>query len=126
MYRKDGLMSVQQNHYVVIGKRFDYKEFYTLVCPNGDADHYFDTEHPYTDSAFKGIHHHNDICIISDGMNGKYVVVGRVLQKSGNYGALDDFKDDRRKPSAAKVSEWIKRELGIDVKCSMISFTHYR
>lgn len=117
-------MSVQQNDYVVIGKKFGYDEFYKLV--GHDANDFSDTEELYSDSAYKGIQHHNDLCIISDGMSGEYVVVGHVLQKSGNYGAIDDFVSTTKCPSAKKVSGWIKRELGIDVKCELIIFTHYR
>lgn len=118
-------MSVQQNHYVMVGKKFGFKEFAKLLnVDTGDSA--FERVEEYIDNAFKGIHHHNDLCVLFDGMNGEHVVVGRVLQKSGNYGSLSDFKDDRRRPSASKVSEWIKREFGFDVKCSLISITHFR
>jgi len=46
----------------------------------GDDEH--DIYEPYMDSSFKGINHHNGLSVIRDGMNGKYVFIGRVLAKS--------------------------------------------
>lgn len=72
-------MSVQCNTYIVRGALLPYADF---------KDRYDDLE-PYMDSAFKGVHHHNGLCVIFDGMNGKYVAIGRVLAKTGNHKGFD-------------------------------------
>lgn len=65
-------MSVQVNHYVVWG-----------VCIHPGARKVtLESLEPYIDSPFKGIEHHNGLCVLYDGMCGKYLVVGRVLKKS--------------------------------------------
>lgn len=69
-------MSVQCNTYVMIGALFPYSELF---------ENQYDRLEPYTDSAFKGIHHHNGLCVLPDGMNGEYVAIGKVLAKSENY-----------------------------------------
>jgi hypothetical protein len=68
-------MSVQCNTYVMIGAVFPYTAF---------KGKYEELE-PYTDSAFKGIHHHNGICVLFDGMGGNYVAIGKVLAKTENF-----------------------------------------
>lgn len=69
-------MSTQVNTYVMVGALFPYDMF-------RNAD--FERINPYTDSAFKGIHHHEGLCVLFDGMNGEYVAIGRVLEKTGNH-----------------------------------------
>jgi len=70
-------MSVQINQYLVYGTKLDYEKY--------GGEEWYDKFYPYYDNAFKGIHHHDGICVIDDGMNGEYIVVGRVLYKTGNY-----------------------------------------
>lgn len=72
-------MSVQTNTYAIIGAMIPYK------AAGGDN---YERLEPYFDSAFDGIHHHDGLCVISDGMNGDYAVVGKVLAKSDEFGHL--------------------------------------
>lgn len=122
-------MSVQVNHYVMIGHKFEYDEFYDIASKFYNQDHddvceYL--EENYSDSAFEGIHHHNDICILSDGYNGEYVYVGYVLQKSDDQGSLEDYVNPKKR-SAKYVSKKIHELLGLEnVKCEYLVFTHYR
>ena len=122
-------MGVQLNHYVILGHKFEFDEFYdTLAELHGiDQDDVFEQfEDKCHDSAFKGIHMHNDLCIISDGMNGNYVYVGYVLQKSDNYGSLNDYVTTKKR-SGKYVSNKIKEYLGLEnIKCSWMAFSHYR
>jgi hypothetical protein len=123
-------MSVQQNHYVMVGHKFDYDTFYDSVVKannleNGDDVFEF-IEEKCHDSAFEGIHHYNDLCILSDGYNGEYVYVGYVLQKSKNYGSLNDYVNPKKR-SGKYVSTKIHESLGLEnIKCKSLSFTHYR
>lgn len=124
-------MSVQQNHYMMLGAKFGYNEFHQrmseILGTDEGADESWDYLDVYHDSAFKGIHHHNGICIISDGMSGEYVYVGHIIQKSDNYGGLGDYKNPTETPSAHEVQEAITRELGFEnLHIAIHSFTHYR
>lgn len=122
-------MSVQQNHYAIIGAKFGFDEFYEKVCEAlglASRDDFEDKDDLYHDSAFKGIHHHNGLCIISDGMGGKYVYVGHVVSKSDNYGGMWDYTNKERKPSAKAVSARIFKEFNIEADCKPHTFTHYR
>jgi len=123
-------MSVQLNHYVIIGHKFEYDEFYDTLMEKfnlNDGDEVFnEIEEPYHDSAFKGIQHHNDLCIISDGMNGNYVYVGYVLQKSDDNGSLTDYINPKIR-SAKYVSNKINEMLRLEnIKCEKLAFSHYR
>lgn len=66
-------MSVESNTYVLLGVKLPFEHF------NEEQRDQFE---PYWDSAFKGIQHHNGLCVVDDGMSGKYYFVGRVLAKS--------------------------------------------
>lgn len=72
-------MSVQCNTYVMIGAVFPYANF------KGKSE---DLE-PWMDSAFKGIQSKNGITVLYDGMNGKYVAVGKVVAKTTNWEGFD-------------------------------------
>lgn len=73
-------MGTQINAYVMHGVVRDYKEF------KGK----FEELEPYMDSAFNGIHHKDGVCVLFDGMGGKFVAVGRVLAKTGNHQPFDE------------------------------------
>jgi len=121
-------MSVQQNHYEIIGAKFGYNEFHKeLMAAKGlTEEEVEDLLDDYHDSAFKGIQHHNGLCIICDGMNGEYVYVGHILQKSGNYGRIGEFKSQGKNPSAKAVRKMMVDQLGLDRPCRRCAFTHYR
>lgn len=72
-------MSVQMNTYVMYGLLLPYDKF-------GDI---WDSFEEYHDSAFEGIQHTEGLCMLSDGMCGKYVAVGRVLAKTQNHEGFD-------------------------------------
>ena len=117
-------MSVQCNTYVMIGASFPYDFF-------GDDDMYEKLE-PYMDSAFKGIHHHNGICILSDGMNGEYFVVGRVLAKSADHqGLVAPLVVRTTDNERSEVKHAIEQALGAlvclpDFDVTPIVVSHYR
>jgi len=113
----------------MIGHKFDYDDFYEKLSSLHNIepdDIYEEFEGKCHDSAFDGIHHHNDLCILSDGYNGEYVYVGYVLQKSKNYGSLNDYRSTDIK-TESYVSDKIKEFLGFEnIVCSVHAFTHYR
>lgn len=113
-------MSVQVNTYVLCGVKLPFRE-----C---DDDAAFEKLEPYFDSAFKGVHHHNGLCVIDDGMNGNYTFIGRVLAKTQNY---EHFNE----PVSTDISE-LEKELIANLISAQFSiekpnvkvwvFSHYR
>jgi len=131
-------MSTQQTHYVMLGNKFGYDEFYEQVkkriatVPSNDkmSEDELDTwretiEEKHSDSAYDGINNHNGVCIISDGCDGRYVCVGYVLAKSGE---LNDLQEH----TAQWYSNWddigdnIVRAVGFAEDIEILAFTHYR
>lgn len=111
-------MSVQHNTYIVWGAKFDYTE----------DDDKLD---PYHDNAFQGIHHHNGVCVLSDGYDGKYTVIGRVLAKTDGTGMFNcdpidvsdliwKLRNDRL------IEDEIYKITGQKVAPTLLVFTHYR
>ena len=105
-------MSVQCNTYVVRGALLPYADF---------KDRYNDLE-PYMDSAFKGIHHHKGLCVIYDGMGGKYVAIGRVLAKTTNHHGFD--APITISPSDAADEDVLRALVETLAKCNVNIRTH--
>jgi hypothetical protein len=124
-------MSINANHYVILGNIWRYDEFYDLVeRKHGDVDTWRDeVEELYLDSSRGGIHHHNGVCILSDGMDGEYVIAGYVLNKSGE---CNDLSDHTAQWPGSPVSMWddigdnIHKALGFAKDVEIIAVTHYR
>lgn len=124
-------MSIQVNHYVVHGLMLPYKEAHDTMLSYGgieDEDDAYDFYEPYTDSAYEGIHHHEGLCVLSDGMNRKYFFVGRILTKTDNY---EGFDEPIEIPSLDKVGddvlkELIKAKLGLEGEMKSYVISHYR
>lgn len=83
-------MSVQLNQYLILGVKLAFRKDGTLEGSTLDLDGeaWADLIYQYLDSAFEGIEHHNGLCVIDDGMEGKYTMVGRVIKKSSEGNML--------------------------------------
>jgi hypothetical protein len=69
-------MSTRVNTYVMVGALFPYDALKGA----------YDRLEPYMDSPFTmNIEHREGLCVLYDGMNGEYVAIGRVLEKTGNH-----------------------------------------
>ena len=120
-------MSITKTHYVLQGIKFNFDDFYDRVerkDPNATAIGADDDE-PFWDEANGPIFHKNNICVIPDAMNGEYVYVGHVTQKSGDNGDLDDNGVTER-PLNSTVLNWVYEAFGFTEPCSLHIFTHYR
>lgn len=114
-------MSVQCNTYVMIGALFPYEAF---------KGKYEELE-PYLDSAFDGIHHHNGICVLFDGMNGKYVAVGKVLAKTENWQGFEEPIAAKGSLKAKEIEEFAKvldlaNKPEPDFRIAPLVISHYR
>ena len=116
-------MSVQVNTYLVIGVKLPYDDKWT------GEDNYEKFE-DYHDSAYEGIHHHNGLCMLSDGMSGEYVIIGKVLQKSGSHGGLRGVTDldeiDSNGCDRIYVGSLLKAQFDIDKPATIMIVSHYR
>jgi hypothetical protein len=85
---------------------------------------------PYYDSAFEGIHHHNSLCVLFDGMNGKYVAIGHVIAKTQNWRGFEEPIQvaSGSIPGARKLREAIEAIVppGVEVKLGRFVISHYR
>ena len=69
-------MGTTANQYLMVGVKLPYRS-----CKLGDEDKF----EPFYDETYKeAINHHDGLCVISDGMDGKYTFIGRVLEKAIN------------------------------------------
>jgi len=113
-------MSVQVNTYIMWGALFPFKEF-------ADREDF----EPYYDSAFKGIHHHNGLCVLADGMDGEYTAIGHVLHKTRNHDGFQEPISLFGQPILdfdvfERVQELIGRQLRDDERCGYLVISHYR
>lgn len=122
-------MSVQKNHYVVIGAKMGWDEFHYAIRPNNISDDEFESWldekiSPFYDSAFESISKSKALSVICDGMNGEYVVVGQVREKSDNW--CDEMVVNECGWNNETIENEILRHFGIDIVAEKVIFTHYR
>lgn len=71
-------MGVAVNQYLILGVKLAYG----TVSSEQAED--------YEDNGYKpDVIHKNGLATVSDGMNGKYIFIGRILEKSPNYERID-------------------------------------
>lgn len=120
-------MSVQINLYLMYGIELDFSENYKELddekksCFDNLEDSPFNVDDVYN----------KPIIALIDGMDGKYIRVGKVLYKSENYKLLNGSLDlnDIKLPKKSKLQKIIKKEFGIDVKkndLKLMLFEHSR
>lgn len=114
-------MGTRTNTYVVLGVKLDYEHF--------SEEQEEDLLEPYKDSAYRGIEHHNGLCVISDGMGGNYIVAGRVLAKTidDEGRGIDMTECDTSPELFAEVAGLLTEHLDIEnPEVQVLAFTHYR
>lgn len=124
-------MSVQTNQYLFFGVKKDFNWSKEWEKETG-KDFYETFEDFMDDSAFKkDIHHKDGIFCLYDGMNGKYIIIGRVLAK----GCDDEpcIADNEpmcfTEPTPLEkefISNSIERNFGIKEELKHWLITHYR
>lgn len=111
-------MSVQVNTYVLRGAMLGYEQ---LIERHEALE-------PYLDDPFEGIHHHDGLCVLIDGMSGEYVAIGHVIAKSRD-GAQFDAPVALPPPdamSAELLKTAIEALVGVPVVIGDFVISHYR
>ena len=75
-------MSVQVNQYLIYGVKLNYKDYESR----------YEEFEPFMDSAFKNDMNPKGLHCIFDGMNGKYIYIGRCFKKSLDGEHIDSFE----------------------------------
>ncbi|MBN7763698.1 hypothetical protein JYP52_21400 [Nitratireductor aquibiodomus] len=80
-------MSAQVNTYVMFGVILDYEQAHSVWRHDDPAyPSLFDVLEPYMDDAFKTETNPKDgLTVLYDGMSGKYIAIGHVIAKTGNF-----------------------------------------
>lgn len=88
-------MSVQVNTYVMYGVVLNYEEVKAHVGKG-----FYELFEPYIDNAFKPETNPKDgITVLFDGMNGKYIAIGQVVEKTANHRSFDDVVSVAKYPT---------------------------
>lgn len=115
-------MSVHLNTYVMLGALLPYAAF--------KSDGWHDRLEPYMDNAFNDLQHYDGLCVLWDGMNGKYVAIGKVLAKSDNHqGFAEPIVLNGLAPAeVTELYDKIKAIIppGLSFKVQRLVISHYR
>ncbi len=76
-------MSSNSNSYVILGVRLDFEKY--------GSDTFFEKYSEYDDNSFKGIEHHNGLAMLFDGMNGNYIIIGEIKEKTEQHQGFSDI-----------------------------------
>jgi len=111
-------MGVQRTHYVMLAAKLPFDTF--------DFDKDYKKYHQYEDNGYEfKVTEHNGLTIISDGMNGEYVFIGKVIKKVLEYDALVPTNCSVFSPEERYIiADSIKIEFGIEVVVDVWAFTH--
>jgi len=111
-------MSIQANTYIIVGVKLPYPE----------NEEFRNSLDPYKDSAFKGITHKNGLCALADGMNGNYIIIGKVLHKTENLQAFEEGPIEIKQNSnlKQKVQKKLKECFDINGEVKTYVISHYR
>jgi hypothetical protein len=132
------MMGTERCDYVILGYKFDslyaYQEHMKEVLPKveGDEDGYKfeaameDWEEQYQDNPYKDEPtNKHEMVIVSDGMNGKYVIAGKMLVKGSECCGLDMVDCTPDGDTAKRVREWLGSTLKIVAKPRVWALSHW-
>ncbi len=113
-------MGVERTHYVIVGVRFKYDD----VAERPDFE---ELQDEMEDNGYKvEITEKNGLTMVSDGMNGEYVVIGRVLAKAIDSDGLDFTICECCEASRQDIMHAVHSRLSPLTGCVQIyAFTHY-
>jgi hypothetical protein len=114
-------MSIQMNTYVIRGVLLQKKQYHFE----------FEDLEPYMDSPFGGIKHHDGLCVLNDGICGRYIAIGRVIAKTGANQGFESGPvpvDDSSVVGSgdAELREKIAAIVGCRLALNTYVISHYR
>lgn len=111
-------MSTNKTDYIILGIKMEYSEYNSRFNPDDDwciHEEYFNSKI-------------NDLIVVKDGMSGKYVVIGKLIDKSEEYEGLsmntinkDIFKDKKLIKNMQNIFGFEESE----IKLNILVFSHY-
>ena len=111
-------MGVQSNQYLIYGAKLNYEDY--------KGEEWYEKFEPFMDSAFDEVMNPGGLTCLFDGMNGNYIIIGRVIKKSTNLNSIEYFKfTDVNKELAEMTRLLVKAELGIEEEIVLHLVTHY-
>ena len=122
-------MGVEKTHYIMMGVKlpFNITDRDNLL-DDGDYEKY----EKYEDNGYEEkITEHCGLTMVSDGMNGKYVFIGKVVKKGLDYDGFEptdclQFSQDEMELLGHLIKSKFEEELkDIDIKVSVWVFTHW-
>lgn len=124
-------MSIQTNQYLIYGINVPVKWIDKWKKENKGKDWYETFESFMDDSAYKKTVKHKDgIFCLYDGMSGKYLIIGKVLDKSEEGEHLADRGpisfDDRPEDEKKAIADSIQRNFGVTGEIKHWFVTMYR
>lgn len=124
-------MSIQTNQYLIYGINVPVKWIEQWKKKNKDKDWYETFESFMDDSAFtKKVKHKDGIFCLYDGMSGKFLIIGKVLDKSEDGELLADHGpmsfDERSESEKKEIADSIQRNFGISGEIKHWLVTMYR
>jgi hypothetical protein len=120
-------MSVQQKQYLIIGIILPYSYF-----DNMTEDVYEFLEEYMISNYDKTINHKNGLACLFDGMSGKYIILGRIIQSGKNclseycinYSNLTEIQSNNQ-IIFQEVEHSLLDVFNISVKPELLLVTHY-
>jgi len=120
-------VSTNREEFIMVGVNLTDKEVKGIVDGCEGRDEFERESHYY---GLYDQHHHvvGDLCILTDGMNGEYAIMGVLLAKGTQHEGMDfqgrSIKSLQKECDRAK--EWIRKIAGIRREPEVFFGTHWR
>lgn len=122
-------MSVREEHYVVFGVKLSVEEYKRRYVT--EENEYDDDQH----TSFEGYSDETELDVIYDGMDGRYVVIGKEIVYANSYDgeAIPFTKLNLTSKEKKSIAKELEKYFGItleeqkdeDMKPEYMAFTHY-
>ena len=129
-------MSIGRVDYVIVGMKFPFKAIFPDCQNDSETEQYLDKYDLYLDDYYKeAITEHDGLTLVADGMNGKYVIIGKVLRKATIDQGIDiintaeEMPVEEFGPIALAIRKLVRKLVGDTVDqqgtMGMWVFTHW-
>ena len=122
-------MGVERTHYIMLGVKFPFN---IIDHDNLLDDGYYEKYEVYEDNGYEEeITEHCGLTMVSDGMNGEYIFIGKVIQKKLDHEGFKptdclQFSQNEMKLLEHLIKSKFEEEAkDMDIKVSVWVFTHW-